>query len=134
MIQMDTVDFGAIYACTAVDTQTREAQVVLLPSLTGEDGRRALDLVMAYFGSCELLQTDGGKEFMGEFKQRVRCYAHRHRVARPYRQNEQAFVESLHGRRAKSAWGDGSTRSPKGSNFKRKSKNTWTTMITSGLT
>ena len=96
VIQMDTVDFGGLYAYTAIDTHTREAQVVLLPNLTGEDGGKALDLVMAYFGSCEVLQTDGGKEFMGEFEQRVRCYAQHHRVARPYRQNEQAFVESFH--------------------------------------
>lgn len=96
VIQMDTVDFGGLYAYSAIDTYTREVQVVLLPGLTGEDGRKALDLVMAYFGSCEVLQTDGGKEFKGQFEQRVGCYAHRHRVARPYRQNEQAFVESFH--------------------------------------
>ncbi|MCJ7619239.1 MAG: integrase core domain-containing protein [Anaerolineae bacterium] len=96
VIQMDTVDFGGLYAYSAIDTYTREVQVVLLPGLTGEDGRKALDLVMAYFGSCQVLQTDGGKEFKGEFQQRVGCYAQRHRVARPYRQNEQAFVESFH--------------------------------------
>ncbi len=96
VIQMDTVDFGGLFAYTAIDTYTREAQVILLPSLTGEDGRKALDAVMAYFGSCKVLQTDGGREFMGEFEQRVGCYAQRHRVARPYRQNEQAFVESFH--------------------------------------
>lgn len=75
VIQMDTVDFGGLYAYSAIDTYTREVQVVLLPGLTGEDGRKALDLVMAYFGSCEVLQTDGGKEFKGEFEQRVGCYA-----------------------------------------------------------
>ncbi len=51
---------------------------------------------MAYFGSCEVLQTDGGKEFMGEFEEKVACYAQRHSVARSYRKNEQAFVESFH--------------------------------------
>lgn len=98
VIQMgeDTVDFGGLYAYTAIDTYTREAQVVLLPGLSGQDARQALELVMSYFGSCEVLQTDGGKEFMGEFEQRVGCYAQRHRVSRPYRKNEQAFVESFH--------------------------------------
>ena len=96
VIQMDTVDFGGLYAYTAIDTYTREAQVVLLPGLTGHDGRQALEVVMSYFGSCEVLQTDGGKEFMGEFEQRVDSYAQRHRVSRPYRKNEQAFVESFH--------------------------------------
>jgi transposase InsO family protein len=51
---------------------------------------------MSYFGSCEVLQTDGCKELMGEFGQRVSCYGQRHRVSRPYRKNEQAFVESFH--------------------------------------
>jgi len=51
---------------------------------------------MAYFGSCEVLQTDGGKAFWGEFEEMVSRYAQRHRVARPYRKNEQAFVESFH--------------------------------------
>lgn len=47
--------------------------MVLLPGLTGEDRRKALELVMAYFGSCEVLQTNRGKEFMGEFERRVGC-------------------------------------------------------------
>jgi len=51
---------------------------------------------MAYFGSCEVLQTDGGKEVLGEFEEKVGCYAGRHRMARPYHKNEQAFVESFH--------------------------------------
>jgi len=96
VIQMDTMDFGELYAYTAVDIYTREAQVVMLPGLTGQDGGKALELVMAYFGSCEVLQTDGGKEFGGEFEEKVGYYAQRHRMARPYRKNEQAFVESFH--------------------------------------
>ena len=32
---------------------------------------------------------------MGEVEQKVGCYAQRHRVARPYRKNEQAFAESF---------------------------------------
>jgi len=55
-----------------------------------------LEMVMAYFGCCEVLQTDGGKEFGGEFEEVVGCYAGRHRMARPYCKNEQAFVESFH--------------------------------------
>jgi hypothetical protein len=80
---MDTVDFGELYAYTAVDIYTREAQVVLLPRLTSEDGGKPLEIVMAYFGSCELLQSDGGKEFGGEFEEKAGCYAQRHRMAGP---------------------------------------------------
>jgi len=96
VIQMDTVALGELYAYTAVDTYTREAQVVLLPGLTGADGLKALEEVMAYFGHCEVLQTDGGREFAGAFEEKIGCYARRHRVARPYERNEQAFVESFH--------------------------------------
>jgi len=92
VIQIDTVDFGELYAYSAVDIYPREAQVVLLPGLTSKDGGMALELVMAYFGSCKVLQTDGGKEF----EEKVSLYAQRHRMARPYRKNEQAFVESFH--------------------------------------
>lgn len=93
---MDTVALGEIYAYTAIDIYTREAQVVLRPGLSGGDGRKALEEVMAYFSDCEVLQTDGGREFGGEFEAEVGRYALRHRLARPYRKNEQAFVESFH--------------------------------------
>lgn len=96
VIQMDTVALGELYAYTAVDIYTREAQVVLLPGLTGADGLRALEEVMVYFGYCEVLQTDGGREFAGAFEEKISCYARSHRVARPYERNEQAFVESFH--------------------------------------
>jgi transposase len=93
VIQMDTIDFGDIYAYTAIGTYTREGQVVLRPSLTSRDGASALKSVMRYFGGCQLLQTDGGSEFEGEFLAMVPRYAGRHRVARPYRKNEQAYIE-----------------------------------------
>lgn len=93
VIQMDTIDFGAVYAFTAVDIHSREGQVVLRPGLTARDGQAALVEVMTYFGRCQLLQTDGGSEFEGEFAQTVTTYAQAHRVARPYRRNEQAFIE-----------------------------------------
>jgi len=39
------------------------------------------------------LQTDGGPEFKGSFAQRARAYCVRHRIARPYKKNEQAYIE-----------------------------------------
>lgn len=93
VIQMDTIDFGAVYAFTAVDIHSREGQVVLRPGLTARDGQAALVELMTYFGRCQLLQTDGGSEFEGEFAQAVPAYAQTHRVARPYRCNEQAHIE-----------------------------------------
>lgn len=93
VIQMDTVDFGEVFAFTAVDIFTREAQVVLRPGLTAKDGHAALKCFMAYFGHCQTIQTDGGSEFEAEFAQLVSTAADHHRVARPYKKNEQAFIE-----------------------------------------
>ena len=90
---MDTIDFGEVYAFTAIDTYTREGQVVLRPGLTSRDGAAALETIMSYFGGCYLLQTDGGSEFEGAFLAALPQYAGRHRVARPYRKNEQAHIE-----------------------------------------
>lgn len=56
---MDTVDLGELYAYTAVDTYTREAQVVLLPGLSSQGGHEALDIAMAYFCSCECCKPIG---------------------------------------------------------------------------
>ena len=50
---------------------------------------------MAYFDSCEIIQTDGGSEFEKDFIDQVADYASQHRVARPYFKNEQAFIRTL---------------------------------------
>jgi transposase len=93
VIQMDTIDFGQVFAFTAIDIHTREGQVVLQPGITAEHGRAALETLMAYFGHCQVIQTDGGSEFEAEFAQLVPTYAAQHRIARPYKKNEQAFIE-----------------------------------------
>ena len=38
VIQMDTVAFGSVFAFTGIDMYTKEAEVVLRPTLTSEDG------------------------------------------------------------------------------------------------
>ncbi len=93
VLQMDTIDLGDVYAFTAIDSYTREGQVVLRPGLTSQDGKAALEQFMAYFGHSQLIQTDGGSEFEGHFRQALPDYAEQHRVSRPYRKNEQAQIE-----------------------------------------
>ena len=93
VIQMDTIDFGQVFAFTAIDIHTREGQVVLQPGITAEHGQAALETLMAYFGHCQVIQTDGGSEFEAEFAQLVPTFAAQHRIARPYKKNEQAFIE-----------------------------------------
>ncbi len=96
VIQMDTVDFGEIYAFTGVDIFTKEVSVKLYESLTARDG---LDFLTFSFNNrfnhTNLLQTDGGSEFKAEFRSNVFKYADRFRVARPYKKNEQSYIESF---------------------------------------
>jgi IS30 family transposase len=97
VIQMDTLDLGELYAYTAIDTFTREGQVLIRPSLQAEDGKAALEQIMQVFGHCEVIQTDGGSEFEKDFAEVVDDYADHHRIARPYKKNEQAFIECFNG-------------------------------------
>ena len=97
VVQMDSLDFGEIYAFTGIDIFTKEADIFLAPELTADYGCQFLDQSMEqrFNGFSDLIQTDGGSEFKDEFKKRVDQYCNRHRVARPYRKNEQSYIESF---------------------------------------
>lgn len=97
VIQMDTIDFGELFAFTGIDIFTREADIFIAPALTAEHGYAFLKQSMArrFGGHVELLQTDGGPEFKETFKFHVHEYCDRHRVARPYKKNEQSYIESF---------------------------------------
>ena len=97
VIQMDTVAFGHLFAFTGIDIYTKEAAVMLRPTLTSDDGAAFLHTAMArrFTGRVEVLQTDGGPEFKGALAQQARAYCDRHRIARPYKKNEQAYIESF---------------------------------------
>lgn len=97
VVQMDTVDFGDIYAFTGVDIFSREADILLAPELTAHYGYQFLEQSMErrFNGFVHLIQTDGGPEFKEDFKRNVPKFCDRHRVARPYRKNEQSFIESF---------------------------------------
>lgn len=97
VIQMDTVDFGDVFAFTGVDIYSKEADVVIFPSLTSHEGLIYLETSMRrrFGGHSDLIQTDGGSEFKDEFKTNVLRFTNRHRVARPYKKNEQSYIESF---------------------------------------
>lgn len=97
VVEMDTVDFGELFAFTGIDIYTREVDVMIAPELTAEHGYLFLRQSMQrrFNGHVHLLQTDGGSEFKAEFKQHVERYCDRHRVAAPYKKNEQAHIESF---------------------------------------
>ena len=97
VVQMDSIDFGALYAFTGVDIFTREADILIAPELTARFGREFLYQSMGrrFNGHVQLIQTDGGPEFKAEFLEDVSFFCDRHRTARPYRKNEQSYIESF---------------------------------------
>lgn len=97
VVQMDTVDFGGLYAFTGIDIFSKEADILVTPALTSHDGYQFLrqSMTRRFDGHVNLIQTDGGPEFKEEFLENVHSYCDRHRVARPYRKNEQSFIESF---------------------------------------
>ncbi|TKB65127.1 MAG: transposase family protein [Nitrospira sp.] len=92
VIQMDTVAFGQVLAFTGIDIYTNEVAVVRLPAMTSEDGAAVLHPAMddRFTGHVAVLQTDGGSELKSAFAHQARAYCDRHRIARPYKKNEQA--------------------------------------------
>ncbi len=94
---MDTVDFGELFAFTAVDIFTKEADILITKELTAKCGREFLFRSMRerFDGFVKVIQTDGGSEFKAEFLDNVYLFCERHRVASPYRKNEQAYIESF---------------------------------------
>lgn len=98
VVQMDTVDFGEIFAFAAIDIFTGETDVLSRPSLEARDGQVFLHTCMRrrFDRFVDLIQTDGGSEFKGEFHQDAPLYCRRHRCyARSYKKNEQSYVESF---------------------------------------
>jgi transposase-like protein len=97
VVQMDTVDFGGLFAFTAIDIYSREADVLLRPALTAEHGAAFLHRCMRrrFNRFVRIVQTDGGSEFEADFALQVWNYCQQHRIARPYNKNEQAHIESF---------------------------------------
>ena len=85
LIEMDTINFGGLFAFTAVDTFTREADVWLCPALNARHGAAFLHRCMKrrFNRFANIVQTDGGSEFEAEFALQVWNYCQQHRIARP---------------------------------------------------
>jgi transposase InsO family protein len=97
VVQMDTMDFGGLYAFTAIDIFTREADILMAPELTAKYGLHFLSRSMErrFNNHVHLIQTDGGPEFKADFLASLPAFCDRHRIARPYRKNEQSYIESF---------------------------------------
>lgn len=97
VIQMDTIDFGDIFAFSAINIFTREADILLAPELTARYGSQFFlqSIKRRFSGHVHIIQTDRGPEFKGDFLKYIHTFCDRHRVARPYRKNEQSYIESV---------------------------------------
>lgn len=97
VIQTDTVDFGDIFAFTAIDTFTKEASVVMKSELTSRAGKDALIEQLTQFKHIDHIQRDGGPEFKLHWQDYATKYIPSIRTAKPYKKNEQAFIERFNG-------------------------------------
>lgn len=97
VVQTDTVDFGGLYAFTAIDTYTKEASVIIRSRLTSFDGAEALKAQLKYFTKIDHIQRDGGPEFKKDWQIYATAHIPSIRTARPYKKNEQAFIERFNG-------------------------------------
>lgn len=97
VIQTDTVDFGNLFAFTAIDTYTKEVSVIIRPKLTARDGEEALKQQLNQFQKIEHIQRDGGSEFKAQWQDYAKKHISSIRTARPYKKNEQAFIERFNG-------------------------------------
>lgn len=91
VVQHDTVDYGALFAFTSIDIFSKEPAVVIGTDLTSESGIRALKLQQAYYGHVDLHQSDEGPEFKKDFPK----ICGNHRYARPYKKNDQSYIENF---------------------------------------
>lgn len=96
-IQTDTIDLGDIFAFTAVDTFTKEAAVIIKPTLDAISGRQALKQQLDFFKRIDHIQRDGGSEFKAEWQDYAKQHIASIRTARPYKKNEQTFIERFNG-------------------------------------
>lgn len=97
VLQTDTVDFGSIYAFNAIDTYTKEVSVIMKSALTSRAGKQALKKQLHYFEQIDHIQRDGGSEFKAEWLAHAKKHIPSIRTARPYKKNEQAFIERFNG-------------------------------------
>lgn len=97
VIQTDTVDLGGLFAFNAIDTFTKEACVIIKPTLDSLSGKEALKQHLSFFQRIDHIQKDGGPEFKAEWQAYARIHIPSIRTAKPYKKNEQAFIERFNG-------------------------------------
>lgn len=95
VIQHDTVDFGELFAHTSIDIFTKEPAVVIVDNLESKTGVKAFRKQKIFYGEAELHQSDEGSEFKGDYPSCVNASGSIHRYSRPYKKNDQAYIENF---------------------------------------
>ena len=67
----------------------------MVDNLESETGVKAFAMQKAFYGPAKLHQTDEGSEFKGNYPTAVEKTGSQHRFARPYKKNDQAFIENF---------------------------------------
>ncbi len=80
---------GEVSATRVNDLKSSTVYPLIKRHVLPQSMRRRFD------GHVHLIQTDGGPEFKADFLTNVPMFCHRHRIARPYRKNEQSYIESF---------------------------------------
>lgn len=97
VVQVDTVDLGELFAFTAIDIFTKESCVVIQDKLTSLAGKEALQKQLHWFGTVDKIQRDGGPEFQDHWDTEAKQRGIFIRTSRPYKKNDQAFIEKFNG-------------------------------------
>lgn len=103
VIEHDTVDFGDLYAYTAIDIFTKQPRVYIGVNLEMETGAVAFERHVRDYHACLSAadiaglthQSDNGSEFQSDFVEAITNTGAKHRYSRPYKKNEQAHIENF---------------------------------------
>lgn len=95
IVQCDTVMFGELVAFTFYDTFSKQPFVRMATRLKSYQGAKALKLAYQFYGKIRLLQRDGGPEFKNFFEKTALLRGTELRTSRPYRKNDQSYIESF---------------------------------------
>jgi len=95
IVQCDTVMLGELVAFTFYDTYSKQPFVRISTRLKSYQGAKALKLAYQFYGEIRILQRDGGPEFKNFFEKTALLRGSALRTSRPYRKNDQSYIESF---------------------------------------
>lgn len=95
IIQCDTVMLGELVAFTFYDTYSKKPFVRIETRLNSIKGSKSLKLAYQYYKNIEILQRDGGPEFKKYFERTAKRLNIQLRTSRPYKKNDQSYIESF---------------------------------------